>query len=254
MNRRQRTPLPPRSFTTAAQEQFRRGDRRRWLVAAGITVAALLLMVWLGPRETAIVRKLTYYGAPGELKIMPEVSIDEGADQAHRLPRSLQAPPPAPLEVEPERPQERATEVIPEPTAGADRLAPVVPDPAEAIADALFDESVQLLLPQQTSPDWYIRHLVRPQYPVLASELDRRRPVINVVVWIFVDPQGNVTAAQLVSNDGGDVFAQAVLEAVQQWKLGWRVDPQKGRQLVLPWRFRSPYAGPGGRLPGAARR
>ncbi len=251
MRRSKRTTPAPRSFTTAAQEEFRRGQGRRWLAAAGAAVGALLLLVWLGPRETAIVRKLTYYGAPGELKIMPEVSIDEGADQTHRLPRSLQAPPPAPLEVERERTDERAPETVPRPSTGADRLQPVVADPADAIIDALFDESVQLLLPQQTSPDWYIRHLVRPEYPVLASEQDRRRPVINVVVWIFVDPQGNVTAAQLVSNDGGDVFAQAVLEAVQQWKLGWRVDPQKGRQLVLPWRFRSPYAGGAVRAPAS---
>lgn len=250
MNRRSRTPPPPRSFTTAAQEQFRRGGTRRTLTAAGLAIAALLLLAWLGPRESAVVRKLTYYGAPGELKIMPEVSIDDGADQAHRLPRSLQAPPPAPLEVVPERTQDRAAETVPVPATGTDRRQPVVADPADAIVDALFDESVQLLLPQQTSRDWYILHLVRPEYPVLASELDRRRPVINVVVWIFVDPQGNVTAAQLVSNDGGDVFAQAVLEAVQQWKLGWRVDPQKGRQLVLPWRFNSPYRGGARRLPG----
>jgi TonB family protein len=250
MNRRPRTPPPPSSFTTAAQEQFRRGGTRRTLTAAGLAVAALLLLAWLGPRESAVVRKLTYYGAPGELKIMPEVSIDDGADQAHRLPRSLQAPPPAPLEVVPERTQDRVPETVPVPATGTDRLQPVVADPADAIVDALFDESVQLLLPQQTSRDWYILHLVRPEYPVLASEQDRRRPVINVVVWIFVDPQGNVTAAQLVSNDGGDVFAQAVLEAVQQWKLGWRVDPLKGRQLVLPWRFNSPYGGGVRRLPG----
>lgn len=251
MTRPQPSPAPPRSFTTAAQERFRRGAGRRWLAAASVAVVALLLVAFFGPRETEILRKLTYYGAPGEMKIMPEISIDEGADQAHRLPRSLQAPPPAPLEVVPEQTRDKAAEEVPRPAEGVDRAEPVNRDQAEAIVDALFDESVQLLLPQQTSRDWYILHLVRPEYPVLASEQDRRRPVINVVVWIFVDRQGNVTAAQLVSNDGGEVFAQAVLEAVQQWKLGWRVDPQKGRQLVLPWRFRSPYAG--GRGPGAGR-
>ncbi|MBK8166527.1 MAG: energy transducer TonB [bacterium] len=251
MSRRPLRQPPPRSFTTAAQEQFRRGGRRRWLAAVALAVGTLLLLAWLGPREPTIVRQLTYYGAPGELKIMPEVSIDDGADQAHRLPRSLQAPPPTPIEVVPERTRERAAETVPVPAAGTDRMQPVVADPADAVIDALFDESVQLLLPQQTSPDWYILRLVRPEYPVLASEQDRRRPVINVVVWIFVDPQGDVTAAQLVSNDGGDVFAQAVLEAVQQWKLGWRVDPQKGRQLVLPWRFTSPYQSGARHPPGA---
>lgn len=237
-------PQPPRSspFTTAAQQRFRSGGRRRWLAAAGIVIAALALLVLLGPRDSELVRRLAYYGAPGELEIMPEISIDEGADQTHRLPRSLQMPPPpARLEVVPERTDDRAHETIPPAAEATDHVGQHVTDPADAIVDALFNESVQLLLPQQTSRDWYILRLVRPEYPVLASEQDRRRPVINVVVWIFVDPQGEVTAAQLVSNDGGDVFAQAVLDAVQQWKLGWRVDPLRGRQLVLPWRFRSPY-------------
>jgi len=231
-----------RPFTTVAQDRFRQGARRRWLVASGCAVVALLLLVWLGPEETRITRQLQYYGAPGEMKIMPEISIDTGADARHRLPRSLQMPPPpAKIEVVPERTDDRAIEKVPKAEVAIDRVAEAVTDPAEAIVDALFEEQVQLLLPQQTSRDWYILHMVRPEYPVLASEQDRRRPVINVVVWIFVDTQGNVTAAQLISNEGGDVFGNAVLEAVQQWKLGWRVDPQKGRQLVLPWRFRSPY-------------
>jgi TonB family protein len=242
MNRRPEPATELRSFTTAAQYRFRQGARRRLLVASGCAIAALLLVVWLGPRDSTIVRRLQYYGAPGPMKIMPEISIDTGADPVHHLPRSLQMPPPpAKLEIIPDRTDERAIEKVPKAALAVDRVGQAVTDPAEAILAALFDEQVQLLLPQQTSLDWYILHLVRPEYPVLASEQDRRRPVINVVVWIFVDPQGNVTAAQLISNEGGDVFAAAVLEAVQQWKLGWRVDPQKGRQLVLPWRFRSPY-------------
>ena len=78
---------------TAAQVRFRQGGPRRLAVAAGIALLALLLLVWLGPQETGIVRSLTYYGAPGELEIMPEISIDDGADAMHRLPRSLQVPP-----------------------------------------------------------------------------------------------------------------------------------------------------------------
>lgn len=241
MNRQPEPATERRSFTTAAQDRFRQGARRRWLVASGCAVVALLLLVWLGPEETEIVRSLQYYGAPGELKIMPEISIDTGADPVYRLPRSLQMPPPpAKIQVVPDRTDDRALEKTPKAEEAIERVDEAVTDPAEAIMDALFEEQVQLLLPQQTSRDWYILHLVRPEYPVLASEQDRRRPVINVVVWIFVDPQGNVTAAQLISNEGGDVFGDAVLEAVQQWKLGWRVDPKKGRQLVLPWRFRSP--------------
>lgn len=242
MNRRPETATELRSFTTAAQSRFRQGARRRLLVASGCAVVALLLLVWLGPRDSTLVRRLQYYGAPGEMKIMPEISIDTGADPVHRLPRSLQMPqPPARLQIIPDRTDPRALETVPKAENADDVAGQAVTAPAEAFTDALFDEQVQLLLPQQTSRDWYILHLVRPAYPILASEQDRRRPVINVVVWIFVDPQGNVTAAQLISNEGGEVFAEAVLEAVQQWKLGWRVDPRNGRQLVLPWRFRSPY-------------
>jgi hypothetical protein len=83
-----------RSFTTVAQDRFRQGARRRWLVASGCAVVALILLVWLGPEETRITRQLQYYGAPGEMKIMPEISIDTGADPRHRLPRSLQMPSP----------------------------------------------------------------------------------------------------------------------------------------------------------------
>ena len=83
---------PPQSFTTAAQVRFRQGGPRRLAVAAGIALLALLLLVWLGPQETAIVRSLTYYGAPGELEIMPEISIDDGADAMHRLLDGLGGP------------------------------------------------------------------------------------------------------------------------------------------------------------------
>lgn len=239
MDQRSETTAEPHSFTTEAQARFRRGGRRRLLLATGVAVLALLLLVWLGPRDTEIVRRLTYYGAPGELQIMPEISIDQGADATHRLPRSLQMPPPpARLEVIPEARDERAQEVVPKANEANDRTGEAVRDPADAIVDALFDEQVELRLPQQTSPDWYILRLVRPTYPVQASEQDRRR-VISVVAWIFVDPEGNVTAAQVISNDGGDVFATAVLDAIQQWKLGWRVEERKGRQLVLTWVFRS---------------
>lgn len=241
MNRRPEPVVEPQSFTTEAQARYRRGGRRRLVLAAVTAVVALLLLVWLGPRDSVIVRRLTYYGAPGELRIMPEISIDQGAAAEHRLPRSLQMPPPpARLEIVPERRDDRALETVPKAREAIDRVGETVKDPAEAIVDALFDEQVELLLPQQTSTDWYILRLVRPVYPVLASEQDRRRPVINVVAWIFVDPQGNVTAAQVISNEGGDVFAQAVLEAIRQWKLAWRVEEPKGRQLVLTWRFRSP--------------
>ena len=76
---------------------------------------------------------------------------------------------------------------------------------------------------------------------MLASEQDRRRPVINVVAWIFVDPQGDVTAAQVISNEGGDVFAQASPGGDPAMEAGVAgAKSRKGGQLVLTWRFRGP--------------
>ncbi len=40
-----------------------------------------------------------------------------------------------------------------------------------------------------------------------------------------------------------------VIKAVLQWKIGWRVDEKKGRQIQMTWRFNSPYFTPGNKSP-----
>ena len=82
---------PPRSaFTTEAQAASRRSARRRYLGAVVVALTALVLLVLLGPDEQEVKERFEYYGAPGELQIMPEVSIEEGDQSLHQLPRSLQ--------------------------------------------------------------------------------------------------------------------------------------------------------------------
>jgi hypothetical protein len=86
---------------------------------AGVAaVAGLILLVILGPNEQEIKDRFEYYGAPGELKIMPEISIEEGNQDIHQIPRSLLSqPPPSNIEIEKEDPTEKGTEFIPRSTS-----------------------------------------------------------------------------------------------------------------------------------------
>ena len=70
----------PRRFTTKAQIAERRGGRNRIIWAIAISIAALGAFILLGPDAETINERFEYYGAPGEMHIMPEVSIDDGQD------------------------------------------------------------------------------------------------------------------------------------------------------------------------------
>ena len=212
------------------------------LWAGVVAVVALVLLVLLGPTEQAIKKRFEYYGAPGELKIMPEISIEEGQQKVHQIPRSLQVePPPTNIEIEKEDPSKEGTELIP----------PVnLLDPDEVYRASEFprdneemseDQQVEMAMPMQSNPDWFILTLIRPEYPLGASETERRTPTIIVKVAIFVGPDGLVTDAMVLSNDGGRLFEEETIKAVKQWKVGWRVNPGSGRWYNITWRFKSPY-------------
>ena len=85
----------------------------------------------------------------------------------------------------------------------------------------------------------------RPTYPLGATDAERRTPIITVNIWIFVDTDGSVTAAQLMSTNGSQVFVDAVINTVLTWKFGWREPQEKGRALTFPVNFKSPYFRPG---------
>ena len=162
------------SFTTQAHAAFKKGAGRRLLGAAVVAVIGLVLLAVLGPDQEEIKRRFEYYGAPGELRIMPEVSIDDGSDAIRQLPKSLQQPPP-PAEVvvdeEPEDPD--AEEVLPVPREGT-----VVEDtPREVVLDAeeASESQVEFSLPRQSNPDYFIIHIEPPVYPYPVDHTLARR-------------------------------------------------------------------------------
>jgi len=210
--------------------------------AAGVALVALIAAILLGPDQQSIKKRFEYYGAPGEMQIMPEVSIDRGRDQVHQLPKSLQEPPPpANLEIEREDLDPDATEKVMvnelQQEVDTDRLAEL-PDP-DAQDDS--DDQVELSLPLQSNPDWFVLHEVRPAYPLKISAKERRTPVIFVRVAIFVGPNGDVLEAMITGTDGSRPFTDEVLEKVRQWKFGWRVAPGAGRWIEMTWNFKSPF-------------
>ena len=237
-------PLAPRpaSYTTEVQAGSHQGGRKRLLWAGVAALAGLALLVLFGPDEQTIKERFEYYGAPGQLEIMPEISIEEGYHKAHQIPRSLQVePPPARIEIEKNDPSKDGTEEIPpvnlQDPNEVERVSKFPRDNAEMSVD----QQVEMAMPRQSNPDWYILNLVRPEYPLGASETDRRIRVITVKVAIFVGPDGLVTDAMVRSNDGSRLFEVETIKAVKQWKVGWRVNPGIGRWYNITWRFKSPY-------------
>ncbi len=229
-------------FTPEAHAVFKSKAPVRLGWAAGVTLVILVVLVLLGPDQQDVKRRFEFYGAPDELRIMPEISIEDGADRVHQLPKSLSVPPPpAEFEIEKEKPDPRGTEPAPREDEShpleVDEPA-VTPDPDAEIAAR---DQVELSLPTQSNPDWYILHQVRPEYPLDVQEEERRTPVIFVKAAIFVGPDGNVLERMILATNGSRPFAEEVLAALEQWKFGWRVDPGAGRWIEMTWNFKSPY-------------
>lgn len=220
------------------------------LWAMVVTLAGLTLLVLLGPDEKAIKERFEYYGAPGDLEIMPEISIVDGNQVVNQIPKSLQVqPPPANIEVEKEEPTEDGTvEIVPN-NLQDPKEYDTTSDVLQDVAEFSSDQQVEMALPMQSNPDYFLLHHVLPEYPLDASETERRTPVILVYVAIWVGPDGLVKEAWVTRNDGSHQFAVEALSAVRQWEFGWRVDPGIGRQIHFPFRFKSPYFTSGNQRP-----
>lgn len=232
-------------FTTDAQLSYRRGGRKRMGGAIALALASLIGFIIFGPTEEAIKERFEYYGAPDEIRIMSEISIDDGQDQIDKLPKSLQVPPPpAKLEIEEDQPDPDGTEIMPEEKEADPNKIDV--NTKNPIDDSVTSEQyqVEMSLPTQTNTDFYIMHMVRPDYPLKATELERRTPVIVVKVGLFVNPQGSVSDVMILSSNGSKVFEDAAITAVKDWKFGWLVEPGAGRWLQFPFNFKSPYFTP----------
>lgn len=228
---------------STAQAAFRRGGRRRLIGAVLVALVGLVLLVVLGPSQEEVRRRFEYYGKPGEMKIMPEISIVEGQSERRQLPKTLQTPPPpSRIEIEEMPESENATRPKPKDAPVRDRqpvdMPSTQPNPD---SDTVERNQVELALPQQTSPDWFILEQYLPEYPFDAPQNEQRIPVVQVKVAIFVDPEGEVSEAMITSASAGAAYTGEVLEKVRKWKFGWRIDPQVGRWIELTFNFNSPY-------------
>ncbi len=236
---------PQSNFTTPAQAAFRRGSWKRMAAALVLALAALLAFVIFGPDRESVKKRFEYYGAPDEMRIMNEISIDDGRDQVEKLPKSLRIPPPpARLEIEQDEPD-------PDGTIRMDEEKPDDPNEIDVAtrnplenAESSEKYQVEMSLPMQTSRDLFLLKKVLPEYPLNAAESERRTPVIRVMMNIFVDPEGDVTAVMIQSSNGSKAFESAAIAAVQQWKFGWRVPAGAGRWVTFPFNFKSPYFSP----------
>ena len=210
-----------------------------------MALVGIVLLIVFGPDREEVKRRFEFYGAEGDLKIMPELSIDDGDDAVHQLPKYFQdTPPPPPLEILDEEPDPAAVEEMPVVKETSEVETDIVGQNVDA--DPALDpvDQVELTLPQQTSRDWRIVYMVRPNYPLDATETERRTPVITVEVAIFVNPDGRVAASMITSSTGGPAFANVVLKAVEQWLFQWLIGdgrPASGRWIEMTWNFKSPY-------------
>lgn len=234
---------PPTTSGTTAQAAFRRGGRNRLIGAGMVALLALILLVVLGPTQEEVRRRFEYYGAPGEMKIMPEISIVDRADTRHQLPKTLQTPPPpSRIDIEDMPESENAEMPKPKDTPIRDRqpvdMPSLKPNPD---SDVVERNQVELALPQQTNPDWFILEQYLPEYPFDAPQNEQRIPIVQVKVAIFVDPEGKISEAMITSASAGSAFTNEVLEKVRRWRFGWRVDPKAGRWIELTFNFNSPY-------------
>ena len=241
----------PRPFTTRAQARFKQGGAKRLLGASVAAIGGLLLLVFLGPDEKVVKEKFEYYGARSdEMRIMPEISIDDGSDQVRQLPKSLQVPPPpANVEILEEENDPDAIEEQPDKVAEDPNMIDVATEQPIPDAETSSDYQVEMTLPTQTSRDYYLIFAPTPEYPPNATEAERRTPVIFVNLWIFVEPDGSVSTAWVTSTNGSQVFADAVTSKVLTWEFGWLVEEKKGRQLQMSFNFKSPYFRPGAGRP-----
>lgn len=234
------------SFTTAAQQAIRRNGAKRLLGASVLALIGLLALMVFGPDRETVKKRFEYYGAPDELHIMNEISIEEGHDLVEKMPKSLRVPPPpAKLEIEQEEPDSKGfVPVNEQKKSDHNQEAVNTQRPQEIVGDSDHFQ-VEMSLPMQTSRDLFLLKKILPEYPLTASELERRTPVIVVQMNIFVDPNGDVTAAMIQASNGSRIFDEAALAAVRQWKFGWRVPPGAGRWVQFPFNFKSPYFSPG---------
>ena len=229
-------------FYSATEEAFKNKRTMRFLSAGAIALLVLIVVALFGPSREEVKRRFEIYGAEGPLEIMPDISIDDGSDAISQLPAAFRQPPPPVVDVEPIDPTANPVEFVP-----PQREQPSESTPVETTDIETADTGVaqaELILPQQSNPDFIILNMPRPLYPLTASTREQRLPIVRVDVAIFVDANGQVTASMITASEGGPPFTEAVLAAMVQWEFEWSRNavPAVGRWMEMSWRFKSPYA------------
>lgn len=214
-----------------------------WSVAGAVVV--LVIVVLLGPEREEVKRRFEFPGAEGPLKIMPEISITPGRDRVEQLPEYFRKTPPLPtVEIQPDEIDPDAQQEIPPQDVFQPEIATETELQVETNPDLKEVNLVEFSLPQQTNPDFVLIRMIRPQYPAHATEAQRRTPVIKVEAAIYIEVTGEVTASMILSSNGGQVFDEVVLQAVNQWLYRPIIKdgkPPQARWQTLTWRFWSPY-------------
>lgn len=196
------------------QEAVRLNSRKRMIWATIIAVSLTLLFVLLGPSRDSIKRKFEFSGKEGPLKIMPELSIDDGQSNLHQDKQKTPSQLPTAPEYEAEDPNAMKAELPPPlpPNALSEVVDEINPDPDLDVTDA-----VEMLLPSQTNPWFRLIRMVRPRYPAEATQEDLDSGIVTVEVAFFVSPTGNVTGSYIISCSGSNAFREITLKAVEQW-------------------------------------
>ncbi len=232
-------------YTTRAQEEFRSGGWKRLVGALVFALCALVAFIIFGPKEEDIKQRFEYYGVRDEMQIMNEISIDDGRDLSAQVPQSLRIPPPpAKLEIEEDKPDPKGTEVMPEVRDADPNRIDVNDKNPQPDSEVSENYQVEMALPMQSNPDYFALHTPLPTYPMNASELERRTPVIVVKVGLFVNPEGKVSEVMILASNGSKAYEDAAIAAVREWRFGWRVAPGAGRWMQFPFNFKSPYFTP----------
>jgi TonB family protein len=194
----------------------RHDQRRIFLFSLAGALLVIALIVLFGPSRDAVQKRWEFAGREGPVTILPEISIDDGAEARHqeRMDNSLSMPSPAP-NYEVERPLADDAEPVPPESSEV----PESELPRDDLTREQLDEFdvVEMNLPSPTNPCFHLTRQVYPRYPAEAEPAERLRR-ITVQAAFFVGPAGEVTGSYVLDSDGSHLFDDMVLQAVTLWR------------------------------------
>ncbi len=198
------------------------GYSQRLMAAVAAVVLGLILVVLFGPQGDPEGEWYRRTGIEGPLEILdnieviPDTPIDEVSQEEFRqLAATTQG-------VDPQL-TERILAENPDPRPLDQETGRGIPQDSRINRDGTShsrqdDPQAQVRRSRaaQQSMQFVLLQSVNPTYPLQASASLRQRRIV-VSVAMYVDESGHVAEAYLRGNNGGNLFAEAVLEAVRKW-------------------------------------